>query len=551
MNENKVSEAISLVFKIYRQHKKTIIKIILLLMLILCSNMLLPQISADIIDKGFSVGDHYFVISRALFLGALHLFMAIVYVLIEHYRLKGYNEVQTELKSKSIDKLLNLKIKYFNNRSATEIFQQLDEDIRAISGCFSSEILMALIQIFITLGLIPILVKISWKLTLFMMLAIPLKIIKTIIFTKRGYKIAKKLVDRENKYSSLLSDIILGMQTIRCFGLNKHFYSAFQKRQNDVVDSQYKNDMFQEVNVQTESMVADLLACICYCVASFLIAGNDITLGEFIAFQTYSLTILDFVGMFLNVGYSFSILMPSFERYTEFINEASEKTDGIPCDINEPKIELKNISFSYIDDMPVFRNLNLEIPHGSHIAILGNNGSGKTTLINLLLRLYEPQQGTISLNEQNIDLYEIESYRQIFSVASQKPFLFCDSIRNNICLFKEVDKERLEWAIECSGLSSLVEEKTLEYCVGQDGCELSGGQRQRISLARTLVTDCPIVILDETEANIDADYEAILERLMKVCYKNRTVIAITHRNDLLKYMDKCYKLDDIAGSLEE
>ena len=109
-------------------------------------------------------------------------------------------------------------------------------------------------------------------------------------------------------------------------------------------------------------------------------------------------------------------------------------------------------------------------------------------------------------------------------------------------------KEKLDWAIEYSGLSNLVEEKTLEYCVGQDGCELSGGQRQRISIARTLVSDAPIIILDETEANIDSDYETIIAHLMEDCYKDKTVIAITHRDDLLKYMDKCYKL---KGNLEE
>ena len=548
MNKNKVFEAIRLVFQIYKEHKKIIIKIVALLILILLGNMILPQISADIIDKGLCVGNHYFVISRALFLGGIHLLMALTLILIEHYRLNGYNEVQTELKSKSIDKLLNMKIKFYNNKSATEIFQQLDEDIKSISGCFSSEILMALIQIFITLGLVPMLIKISWKLTLFMVLAIPLKILKTIIFTKKGYHIAKTLVERENKYSSLLSDIILGMQTIRCFGLNKHFYRSFNQRQKDVVNSQYKNDIFQEYNVQAEAMIADALTCLCYCVASFLIAGNEISIGEFIAFQTYSLTILDFVGMFLNVGYSFSVLLPSFERYTDFLSEPSENSKGISCEAKTPNISFENLSFSYVEGELVLDNLNLEIPYKSHIALLGSNGSGKTTIINLLLRLYEPLRGKITIDDVDISQYDIKSYREIFSIAAQKPFLFCDSIKNNICLYKDVPKEKLDWAIEYSGLSNLVEEKTLEYCVGQDGCELSGGQRQRISIARTLVSDAPIIILDETEANIDSDYETIIAHLMEDCYKDKTVIAITHRDDLLKYMDKCYKL---KGNLEE
>lgn len=329
--KNPVFKAVRFVFTIYNRHKKIIIKILLLLLIILVSNMALPQITADIVDNGLCAGNNRIVISKSLLLGALHLLISIVYVLSEHYRLIGYNAIQTELKKKSLKKLLTLKISYYSNKSATEVFQQLDEDIKAISGCFSSEILMALIEVFITFGLIPMLIKINWKLTLLMLLAIPIKMIKTIVFTDKGYKIASKLVIRENRYSALISDVISGIHTIRCYGLNSIFYNMFNIRQSDIVRAQYKNDIFQEINIQIENMIADVLTCICYIAAAFFIAGNELTIGEFIAFQTYSLSILNFIGVFLNVGYSFSVLMPSFERFDKFLHEADERVDGELC----------------------------------------------------------------------------------------------------------------------------------------------------------------------------------------------------------------------------
>ena len=529
---------------IYLKQKSIVLKILLVLVVITGCNMLLPSLVADVIDKGFNSNNQFIVLTRAIGICLLNIIISLLSIQVESLRITGYNAVQTDLKKKALEKLLNVRVGFFHELSSTAIFQQLDEDIEAISGCFSSHILLAVVQIFITLGMIPILFSISWKLTLLVFFAIPLKVIKSFLFAQKGYKNGKDMIECKKAYSSWLDDVVSGIITIREYNVISHFSNEFINKQGSINSAQYKHEMLQETNIRLEGIIAQALVCLCYILAGYYIAADELSLGEFIAFETYSLSILDFVGEFLNIGYAISVLKPSLERYSEFLQEEEENTGNICCKEESVKLCVKDLSFSYSNQPVIFSNLSLEIPFGSHIALVGNNGSGKTTLINLLLRLYEPTSGKITINGTDVREYELTSYRSLFSVASQKPFLFCDSIQNNICLYQEVSQERLDWAVEMAGLSSLIREKTYSYCVGQNGSELSGGQCQRISLARTLVHWSPVVILDETEANIDDEYEMILSRLMKECYAGRTVIIITHRMEFLKYVDKVYRVCD-------
>ena len=548
---NQLLCALRFLSSLYRDHLTIIVKIVLLLLAMMGFNMLLPQIAADIIDKGLTVNNLEIVVYKAVIFFAVNIIIHFLYILIERFRLIGFNEIQTDLKEKTIRKLFQIKINTFNSVSSTELYQQLENDINVISGCFSAEILLALIQVFIIFGLVPVLLSISWQLCVLMLIAIPVKFLKSFYFAKRGYAKAKRMIDSKRDYSSFMSDIITGMETIRFYGLYSRFFFLFHQKQKRITDSQFQHELFQEYNIQCEAVIANAVTACAYIMAGVLIINNDLTIGQFIAFQTYSLTILGFVGQLFNIGYSISVLLPSIERFLDFQSESVEDEGGGGVLMKEKAVSFSfhNVKFSYpeVSEPPVLDCINLKIPYKCHFAILGNNGSGKTTLINLLLRLYEPSEGEIRINGVNINEYDIKSYREIFAVASQRPFLFCDTIKNNICLYKTYSEDQLSRAIEFSGLSNLVREKTLDYCVGQDGCELSGGQRQRISLARTLLHWTPVVILDETEANIDDEYEEILRRLMDVCYHDRTVIAITHRKELLKYMDSSFTL---GGSQE-
>lgn len=199
---------------------------------------------------------------------------------------------------------------------------------------------------------------------------------------------------------------------------------------------------------------------------------------------------------------------------------------------------------------------------GSKTAIIGRNGSGKTTIINLLTRMYEPISGKIMLGTEDISELPLPEYRNMVSAVSQQIYLFNDTIRNNICLYKQVDDVIVEEACKDSGLEDFIKEVSLDYVVGQNGAMLSGGQKQKIALARALIHDKPIVIFDEATSNTDAYSEQQINGLLDTKLKEKTVIVITHKEEILNKVDQIVELkegvvidngtyDELAGKNDE
>ena len=499
--------------------------------------MALTLLTAEIIDNGLVAKDSHQTVILAIKMFAIAVVMSAVYLLVKRLQTNTHNNVMLSLRHTALQKLLCIKIDYYDQQSATELFSQIDEDVTAIAGCFSNEILMSLLQVLTVAGLIPVLCGLSWKLTICMLLFIPFKVIKTLLLSKRNYRNIERMIHVKKDYGKWLAEVVSGMPMIRLFGVQEHFDNAFFRKQKTVLQTQYRREMLEEFDVQTENTFISFLDALCYCLACYLIIGNEITLGEFIAFQGYSVQILGFVSQCMGLAFEFSAIMPSLERNDAFFHEEEEACNGCSPLPTQYDIEFSNVSFTYTNGQQVLHGFSARIPQGSHIALVGPNGCGKSTVMALLVRLYEPSHGTITVGDTNIHNFDLQEYRSLLSVALQRPFLFCDSIYNNITMYRDVSDKRLEEIIDAVNLRELIQEKGWDYCVGQDGCELSGGQRQLIALGRLLIHDAPIIIMDETEANVDEKYESLLQGLLNGPFAQKTVFMITHRKELLAYMD--------------
>ena len=219
---------------------------------------------------------------------------------------------------------------------------------------------------------------------------------------------------------------------------------------------------------------------------------------------------------------------------------------------------MDRVSFAYEKHKYILKNVDILFAKGSKTAIIGRNGSGKTTVINLLTRMYEPVGGRILLGTEDISELSLSEYRNMVSVVSQQIYLFNDTIRNNICLYKQLDDTVTEAACRDSGLEDFINEVSLDYVVGQNGAMLSGGQKQKIALARALIHDKPIVIFDEATSSTDAYSEQQINGLLNTRLKEKTVIVITHKKEILSEVDQIVvlkegmiadigKYDELAG----
>lgn len=243
--------------------------------------------------------------------------------------------------------------------------------------------------------------------------------------------------------------------------------------------------------------------------------------------------------------------------------ELEEETDnGKKTDLCPNDLRLQKVSFVYERDKCILKNIDILFAKSSKTAIIGRNGSGKTTIINLLTRMYEPTSGEILLGAENISELPLPEYRNMVSVVSQQIYLFNDTIRNNICLYKQIDDTVIEAACKDSGLEDFIKEVSLDHVVGQNGAMLSGGQKQKIALARALVHDKPIIIFDEATSNTDAYSEQQINGLLDTRLKDKTVIVITHKKEVLSKVDQIVVLkegvvadlgryDDLVGKSDE
>lgn len=314
--------------------------------------------------------------------------------------------------------------------------------------------------------------------------------------------------------------------------------------QNRVIEKKKQMNMLNQWNSFADTMMIEIFIAILYILGANLVFDFQLSIGSVFAFITYSAYVTGPISAILNMGYLLAGIIPSTKRYYEFMNLQEEKDGGASIDSDFKELVMENICFGYEVDKALLKDVNISFTNGSKTALIGKNGSGKTTIINLLTRLYAPVNGKILLNETDISKISLQEYRNMISVVSQQIYLFNDTIRNNICLYKQVDDAVIKSACEDSGLADFIAEVTIDYVVGQNGAMLSGGQKQKIALARALIHDKSIIIFDEVTSNADAYSEQQIMGLLNTKLKDKTVIMVTHKKEILSKVDQIVLLKE-------
>ena len=313
----------------------------------------------------------------------------------------------------------------------------------------------------------------------------------------------------------------------------------------------------EKANSISSTAFSEIITSLTYIIGGYMLIGDNLTVGKLFAFITYSAYVTQPIFAIMNIGYSFARILPSAKRYFSFMDMEGEDNSGgnklTRVNSNEilGSIEFKNVEFSYEDKDIVLNNINFKINAGETVAIIGSNGSGKTTLINLLLRFLKPNSGTILLDGKDINSLKLRDYRRLISVVSQDIYLFNTTIKENIILNSKKTEDEMYSAVNKSGAHKFIEEISEQYenIVGERGSKLSGGQRQKVAMARAFIRDSKILILDEATANYDIEAEYYLNNVIRENYKDKTIIMITHKPDILAKVDKIIVVND--GQLED
>ena len=555
-------EAVRRLLLLLGKYKKTIVVIVGCLLVSTGLNLCVPLISRRIMDDGFIGGNKKLLIELVLVSMVIYTINSLIDLIKEKKRVDISAKIQYFLSEQSFSHLMKLRVNYFNNTNYAETLNNINMDINQMTSVADSSVFFVITQAFSMTGGIIGLFIIDFRMTILVLLFIPIKCVVMKYFAKKQKQIMDEFIKKNQKYAKWFGDTVGGVREVKLFNILDRKHEEFDQNQKDIIEKQKQMNMLGQWNTITDSLMVQFLSTLLYILGANLVFDLQLSVGSVFAFITYSSYVTGPISAILNIGYLLSGIIPSTKRYYAFMDLEEETDNGETAALCPDDLKLQQVSFAYEKEKYVLKDVDILFAKGSKTAIIGRNGSGKTTIINLLTRMYEPTSGKIMLGTEDISELPLPEYRNMVSVVSQQIYLFNDTIRNNICLYKRVDDVIVEEACKDSGLEDFIKEVSLDYVVGQNGAMLSGGQKQKIALARALIHDKPIVIFDEATSNTDAYSEQQINGLLDTKLKEKSVIVITHKKEILNKVDQIVVLkegvvidngtyDELVGKNEE
>lgn len=453
------------------------------------------------------------------------------------------------LRAQMVRKLQSLAVVYYDRHQVGSMLGRVAHDSEAMHGLMHQITGGFLLQIAQLFGVGAMLIWINPKLALFTLIPVPLVILGTSVFWKKVYPRYYRLWDASSKQITVLSGMLSGIRVVKAFAQEDREYQRFAKTSDELRNWRLWVENANAWYSATMSIVFSLGGLIVWYVGGRDVIGNSMTLGELIAFLAY-------LGMFyapLSALSNFTSWLTSFltgsKRVLELLDTpltVSEPNNPVPWDSPKGEIRFEDVSFGYDRNQPVLKNISFRVKPGEMIGIVGRSGSGKSTMVNLLGRFYDVQEGRILVDD--IDLRDLPSnqLRERLGIVFQESFMFRGTIWRNLSFGKPnaTPEQGLE-AAKAAGAHDFICRQQLGYetLLGEHGAGLSGGEKQRLSIARTLLYDPKILVLDEATSNIDAEAEKSIQDALKVLIRGRTTIAIAHRLSTLRNADRILVFD--------
>ncbi|MCF4173469.1 ABC transporter ATP-binding protein [Vibrio sp. McD22-P3] len=455
-----------------------------------------------------------------------------------------------KIRCKMIDKLGRISIKQYETRGSGGINAHLITDIETIDQFIGSTLSKFIISLLTVLGTAIVLLWLEWRLGLFILLVNPI----VVYFSRKLGGMVKHLKKQENqafeKFQNRLVETLDGIYQLRAANRERDFLQQL-KEQADEVRSNADKYAWQSEAAGRLSFLLFLIGFELFrAIAMVMVLFSDLTIGQIFAVFGYLWFMLGPVQELLGIQFSWYSAKAALIRINSLLEleeepRAISKVNPFKAD-REVDVAVENVSFSYDQDKDVLNKLDLHIPAGKKVALVGASGGGKSTLIQLLIGVYKQRSGIIRFNGVNTDDIGFDIIRDKIAVVLQQPILFNDSLRHNLTLGREYDDFSIWNALKVAQLQDVTDKLVdgLETQIGRNGIRLSGGQRQRLAIARMILSDPQFVILDEATSALDTATEAALHTALTEFLKGRTTLIVAHRLSAVKQADLIYVLED-------
>lgn len=448
--------------------------------------------------------------------------------------------------------LVKLPMSFFSQKRVGELNSRISSDITQIQDTLTSTIAEFLRQFILIIGGIALLATESFKLTLLMLSVVPLVAVAAVIFGRFIRSYSKKVQDKVAESQVIVEETMQGISIVKAFANEWYEIARYKTQIKEVIQIAIKGGKYRGyfASFIIFCLFGAIVAVVWYGV-QLSIAG-EMSVGKLISFVLYSTFVGASFGGIAELYAQIQKAIGATERVFELLDETPEKIQGTTAHQSIEKIKgnvnFKNVAFKYPSrkEMEVLKDVSFTAQFGQKIAIVGPSGAGKSTIASLLLRFYSIAEGSIEIDNKNIYDYDLEQLRGNMSIVPQDVILFGGTIRENIAYGKpNATEEEILAAAQQANAYNFIESfpEKLDTIVGERGVKLSGGQRQRIAIARALLKNPSILILDEATSSLDSESEKLVQEALEILMEGRTSIIIAHRLSTIRSADQILVLD--------
>ena len=466
-----------------------------------------------------------------------------IFSYIQQYTMAGVSQrVVYRIRRQVEEKLGRLPLRYYDTQTHGEIMSRAVNDMDNISNTLQQSLAQFVTSLVTVIGVIVLMLSINWILTLVTLVTLPISIGVTIFVAKRSQRYFSAQQKSLGELNGHVEEMFTGHRIVKAFGRERQSVQAFDAMNEDLYKAGWRAQFVSGMIFPLMMSIGNLGFVGVAVVGSVLVTQGTVAIGDVVAFIQYARQFSQPITQLASFSNTIQLAIASAERIFELLDEQEQVPETVEADITAPQghVEFQHVSFSYKQDEPLIVDMNIEAKPGQTVAIVGPTGAGKTTLVNLLMRFYELDSGRILVDGVDITKLPRAELRQMFGMVLQDTWLFNGTIRDNIAYGRDnATEEEIVRAARTAQADHFIRTLPEGYdtVLNQEASNLSQGQKQLLTIARAVLANPPILILDEATSSVDTRTEVLIQEAMLTLMKGRTSFVIAHRLSTIRGAD--------------
>jgi ABC-type multidrug transport system fused ATPase/permease subunit len=513
---------------------------ILLMLSFTAMDYIMPLILKQTIDVGIPTKNMEYITQLILIMLALVVMRSAFLYFQGFFMERTGQKVAYDLRNRLYAHMQNLSFSFFDKQHTGQIMSRMTGDIdciRVFLGFAFIHLFVCVINFTFTMG---IFIWFSWKLALLVLMPTPVLVVVVVIFSKKIEPAWKEVREQMGKLTSVLQENITGIRAVKAFAREPHEKGKFDGRNVQNFKENMRRAGIEANAFPFMDFLGGLTFILLAFFGGFFVVSGEITLGDYTALQWYAFGLIwpiRFCGWLINLMQQAIAASPRVFEILDTKPEVEEKAGAVQISRGNGHVVLENINHNFSDGQSALKNINLNVHPGEIVAVIGGTGSGKSTLIGLMPRFFDPTEGRVLLDGKDLKEIALKNLRSSIGIVMQETFLFSDTIRENIAYGRpDATQEEIEQVAQIAHIHDFIAGLPEGYNtrVGERGMGLSGGQKQRIAIARALLIDPAVLVLDEATASVDTATERAIQASLHEIMKGRTTFIIAQRLSTIK-----------------